>query len=240
MDPQPHSRRLLLEGQFQHPEKQVRLSSISSVQEADRDAIEPLLQALQDPEMDVRIAAAEALGRVGDARAIQPLVAALRATFGGKSGREFRTAGILLIVGVVVVYIAVQMGLGAAGIGSAGAAMSGGISFIFNAMVLRRKAQSRMSRAITEALGRIAERDPAPELHALVPDLRAIAADSLQQEKEARAASREAASRIEAVTAKLKDLPLPTSGSASGPEALPRPAGPPAEDGSRFPVVGDS
>jgi HEAT repeat protein len=41
-------------------------------------ALEPLIQALQDENSTVQIKAAEALGRIGDARAIEPLIQALK------------------------------------------------------------------------------------------------------------------------------------------------------------------
>ena len=61
----------------------------------------------------------------------------------------------------------------------------------------------------------IAGRGPTPD----------AAADVLQQEWETRTASREAARRIEAVTEKLKSLPLPASAAgAADTSDLPRPA----------------
>src|SRR5262245_21990176 len=45
-------------------------------------ALEPLCGALQDPAIPVRIAAAEALGRLADAGAVQPLTGSLSEEFG--------------------------------------------------------------------------------------------------------------------------------------------------------------
>ncbi|MDE3084231.1 MAG: HEAT repeat domain-containing protein [Verrucomicrobiota bacterium] len=41
-------------------------------------AVPPLIARLNDPDVDVRASAAEALGRIGDARAIEPLIARLK------------------------------------------------------------------------------------------------------------------------------------------------------------------
>jgi HEAT repeat protein len=40
--------------------------------------VEPLIAALKDKDSDVRKAAAEALGKIGDPRAVEPLIAALK------------------------------------------------------------------------------------------------------------------------------------------------------------------
>jgi HEAT repeat protein len=39
--------------------------------------VEPLIAALKDENSDVRQAAAKALGKIGDPRAVEPLIAAL-------------------------------------------------------------------------------------------------------------------------------------------------------------------
>lgn len=89
-----------------------------------------------------------------------------------------------------------------------------------------RRKRSKVACAITEALVKIAESNPRPELHRLVRDLRATAADRLQQEKETRNASLRAADRIEALTAAVHDLPVPTHSPAADQASLPRPVEP--------------
>jgi HEAT repeat protein len=48
-------------------------------------AVEPLCLALQDKDLNVRAAVAESLGHIGDERAVQPLIEALRKCFLGRS-----------------------------------------------------------------------------------------------------------------------------------------------------------
>jgi HEAT repeat protein len=48
-------------------------------------AVEPLIAALQDSRWEVRFAAARALGRIGDPRAVEPLIAALKEEDGRSS-----------------------------------------------------------------------------------------------------------------------------------------------------------
>jgi hypothetical protein len=86
-----------------------------------------------------------------------------------------------------------------------------------------RRKRSKVACAVTEALVKIAEANPRPELHRLVRDLRATAGDRLQQEKETRAASLRAADRIEALTATLRDLPMPAATPETDPRVLPLP-----------------
>jgi hypothetical protein len=100
-----------------------------------------------------------------------------------------------------------------------------------------RREASRLCQIIADALVRIAERRPTPELRAVIPDLKAIAADVLQQEKQARAASRQAAQRIEDLTEQLKNLPLPAAAPAPDAATLPRAAAAPAPNVETLPRV---
>jgi hypothetical protein len=67
---------------------------------------DPLGAALRDNETPVRIAAAEALGEVGDERSISPLVEALRDCFPARSARRSRIGGILFVITVPLALIA--------------------------------------------------------------------------------------------------------------------------------------
>jgi HEAT repeat protein len=49
--------------------------------------VEPLCLALRDKDLNVRVAAAESLGQVGDEQAGQPLIEALRGCFVRQSAR---------------------------------------------------------------------------------------------------------------------------------------------------------
>jgi len=182
-------------------------------------AVEPLCHALRDEDLRVQAAAAEALGELEDARAIQPLVAALRNCFAGRSARSDFWFGVLQMLLVVVAMLL----------------------NLLSYLVIRRRArnpidemleeyaQSRWRRndliqAITTALGRIGERHPLPELRSVLPDLKVVARDLVQQRKSTRAASRETVARIEALTARLQDLPLPATLGHSDRAGLPYPS----------------
>src|SRR5687768_12680906 len=56
-------------------------------------ALEPLCGALRDHELNVRVAAAESLGYIGDERAVQPLTEALRHCFVGQSAHRQLVVG---------------------------------------------------------------------------------------------------------------------------------------------------
>lgn len=95
-------------------------------------------------------------------------------------------------------------------------------SAIWFAYYSERKEVSKTCHAIAEALTRIVERTPTPDLRAILPELKAIAFDIVHQDKSTRAASRQAAQRIEALTEQLKNLPLPAAAPLSDAATLPR------------------
>jgi hypothetical protein len=92
------------------------------------------------------------------------------------------------------------------------------------AYLRERRKQSKVACAITEALVLIAERNPRPEMHQLVPELRAVAGDRVQHEQATRDASRRAAERIEALTAAVHNLPVVAATPRADPSTLPQPA----------------
>jgi HEAT repeat protein len=194
-------------------------------------ALDPLIRALGDDELDVRIAAASALGAIGDERAIPALIEALRSCFKGKSARAYRSYGIGLMVGVVLLYIALLVGLGPAAIGGS----AGGIAVVTVNVYNARRARGKLVRATTEALCEIAERSPRPELRSVIDDLRTVSGDRLQQDRETRATSALAAERLEELTERIKALPL--AAATPGPDAalLPHPATAPEPDAAVLP-----
>jgi hypothetical protein len=186
-------------------------------------SVEPLCAALKDEDLKVRRAAAEALGAVGDERAIRPLRDALAACFPGGSPRQH-----LLLSGLTLACFAI---LTFAAFSSEPSlfAPAGGLWIGFNSLLLLdyfigRRADSELCQAIIRALMRIAERSPSPELRTLLPDLQVFSADVFGQKKAARVVSRQAAARIAALTEKLKDLPVPAVSALAHPGNLPRPA----------------
>ena len=215
-----------------------RLHAATALRDYGPCALEPLFQALKDPDARVRVAAAESLGYIGDERAVQPLAEALRAGFVGRSARRQLMIGLLVLAGGVLLPVAFVWGTIALKFGA------GGIGVLIGHLARRllqyykqRRAQSRVSQKIAEALARIAERSPTPELRTVLPDLNDMAADLVQQERGARTASRQAAARIESLTERLKSLPMPAAGPGPATDALPVPASAPVRNADTLPRV---
>jgi len=200
------------------------------------ESVEALTDALRDSSGKVRIAAAESLGIIGDPRAVRPLTDALRQCFGGRSARWQVVVGMVSLLGLIAAglfwgWLILKIGF---------------IWFLFlagsahkkvEAFFNEKRSQTGLCRAITEALERIAERNPTPELRAVVPDLRAIAADTVHQDPRTRAVSREAADRIQSLTEKVKSLPLTSTAPPVTAESLPRAAAAPDPDAATLPRV---
>src|SRR5689334_9289947 len=68
-------------------------------------AIAPLCAALRDKEDQIRVAAAESLGVVGDERAVQPLVEALRDVLPGRSAARNRIGRVLFWITMPIVVV---------------------------------------------------------------------------------------------------------------------------------------
>ncbi|HTE18393.1 MAG TPA: HEAT repeat domain-containing protein [Armatimonadota bacterium] len=219
------------------PAPVARVDAVRALRERPTEAFVPLCDALRDKDLNVRIAAAEVLGELGDERAVQPLTEALRACFVGRSGRMQVITGVFAFVAAALFFVGIVFGafslkfFGCAYFVLQLAAAPG------KAYFKRRRSRSPLCHAITEALTRIADRHPTPELRSVLPDLRAVAADSLQQEKGTRAASRAAADRIDALTEKLQSLPLPATTPAPDGATLPRPADAPTPQVETLPRV---
>jgi len=214
-----------------------RLNAARRLAEHGPAAAPALAAALGDANLKVRLAAAEALGQVGDARSVAPLIEALRSLFPGKSARRSRLAiWLLLITGVMAVFaVAAVMLVSGDGVGGLLISLLGGLCAA-GAARSTGPSLSECCRVMAEALARIAERDPTPELLGATASLREIAADTLQQEPAARAACRAAAERIEALAAAARDLPVAASAPVTeAAEVLPRPAEAPALDPTLLP-----
>jgi HEAT repeat protein len=218
-------------------ENEARIQTIRDFADLGPEATEQLLPYLADPVIEVRTAAAEVLGQVGDRRAIQPLLAALRRSFSGDSGRRNRMMG-FVAVGVFVLLIILFV------IGSAlirGAAFGGLLNCILQPAIAHfrhRRQQSVFVKAATEALGAIAERHPDVELSTVVDDLRAVADDRLQQNPETREASRRTADRIEALVGDLRSLPVSADAPAwNGEGVLPRASTTPQPNPETLPLI---
>jgi len=196
-----------------------------------------LYAALEDRDPDVRAAAAGVLAERGDERAIAPLLAALRASFSGGSARRNLIVGWtliglfgLLLLGLLTGVVVFKVG------GLIWVAFN-----IFNAVVQgvreRRRKRGSANPAILDALGRIAERCPTPELRAALPDLQVMAADAFSHDAGARRLSRETAARIADLTERLKHLPLAAHAATAPTATLPRPSEGPHPDDATLPRV---
>ena len=191
-------------------------------------AVDALCEALKHRDRSTLTAAAQALGAVGDPRAVPHLLEAHRRCFLGRSARGQLVLGLLVAAAFVLLLAAFLWGSIAAKAGGAFGCINiflRGAAVYFN----KRKEQSLVAAAISDALLRIAESSSAPEIHRIVPELRSVTRDRLQHTRETRAAAREAADRIEALTARLQQLPV-ASGTTEAPadDLLPRPASAPA------------
>ena len=183
------------------------------------ECVEPLCAALKDTEEPVRSAAAESLGLIGDERAVQHLVEALKAGFPGKSARRHRVVAVLACITVPLALIAgVAMLIATKGEGFGDALLNA------NWFSGGGKVKVHNTRAIAQALTKIADRSPTPGLREALPELREIAADSIQQDKRSRAASRAAARKIDALTTKLDALPVVATAPGLDEATLPRAA----------------
>ena len=202
-------------------------------------AVEPLCRALQDQDVNVRIAAAASLGYIGDGRAVQPLTEALRRLFIGQSARWRLTLRNIGIGGAVSLGMGFLLGWSI----PVGVAAGYAVHLMLMSYAGRcsdfdgRPSHSGLCHTITEALAQIAEWNASPDMLAVVPDLKAIAADVLREEKQVRITSRQVAERIESLTEKLKSLPVAASTPDADTSALPRPAEAPAPNAETLPRV---
>lgn len=198
--------------------------------EAQCEAASPtLLLLLKDRDAAVRLAAAEALGRVGDLDAVQPLVEALVGPHTGGKGRWHTWLGLLSHLAVWPLAMALVMGplplQIAAGLGIA-YFMLGPISHF-----TRRDEHKAFADAVSQALVGIAKRHPSGELAAVVPELRQSAGDRVMQSDDARAATKRAANYLERQAKELLTTPITAEAPEVEPAAvLPRPADSPEEE----------
>jgi hypothetical protein len=183
-------------------------------------AVGPLCAALEDRHASVRIAAAQALRDVGNLRAIEPLTRALRACVVARSVRWQLFVGYVLAPLVFLLVFLVWL---LAAVASSGGGASGLVDLFkwLGDWYRDRRERGRPAGALAEALAAIAERNPAPELRRLIPELQALSMDRLQQERGTRMLSARAARRIGDLTEKLQHLPIPAPASDSASLPLP-------------------
>lgn len=201
------------------PDPEVRILGAQRLCRFGSQAVSPLCEALRDKDLRVRAAAACALGALQEAQAIGPLAEALRNCFVGRSALRNLFAGCALLIGLIAAVVVMIVTFDAMVLSTM---IGSGDVFIDSHK--RRRERSELVQAITQALSRIAERHPSPKLRNLLPDLKVVAVDVIQQGRQTRTASREAAAQIEALTSRLRDLPLPSVNVSSPEGCLPHPA----------------
>jgi len=217
--------------------KRARREAAATLRKFGALAVEPLGAALRDRDLQVRIAAASSLGKIGDARAVEPLGRALRHGATRRPGWHLAIS-VVIVAAAAAAWVGIALGFAALEqaalvIGCGSLFLAGVVSEQFQAQ----RARGRLLREIATSLARISAAGPAPELRSLVPDLRRVSSDWLQQDEQTRRISREAAQRIETLTSDLKSLPVPVRAPGASEGALPRPADNPASEGERLPRV---
>lgn len=212
-----------------------RRRAVTSLGEFGDVSVAPICRALEDRDERVRLAAARLLAVLGDPRALQPLIAALKRSLSGGSGRRH----------VVVLHLALVTLIGGVIGASIGSLTLRGTVFgfllsmvpstlIFANHWFHRMNRDRFQQTCIEALAALAEKDPVPELRILLPDLQALAANRLQPD-EARHALTTATFRIAALTSNTERLPIAAAAPESELGTLPHPAYPRSNDPAALP-----
>lgn len=236
-------RALVKQAQSRKPNR--RQEAVRQLADAGDSTVPALCQLLKHHNFRVREDAAVALGEVGDARAIEPLLDALRECFVVRTPWLRVVLGILLIpllalasvlslaaiiiVAIVFLFIAVRLGslweFGWLGEG-VGEWLLAPFKWLWKGVTgpfewLHRKRSQRTCEIIARSLSRIAERHPTPELRNALPDLALVTADFALQSEESRQSAREAVDLIDRLTSKVQSLPRSALQPATATETLP-------------------
>jgi len=185
-------------------------------------AVTLLCAALKDPDYRVRAAVATSLAELGDERAIGPLAEALQDCFEGRSAMRSLWLGIGSVFGMLLLLL-LLLAL------SLGFRCEIGLKGWWSAITEwgeRRNGKTELIRVLAEALLQLGEKTESPELRRVLPDLKIVAVDVICHGRRTRKTSLEAVAWIDALTSRLRDLPLPASGDSMRSEALPYPSQP--------------
>ncbi|MGV3719724.1 MAG: HEAT repeat domain-containing protein [Actinomycetota bacterium] len=196
------------------------------------EALTPLCDALKSSDLPTRAAAARALGELGDERALSSLVDTLRACFIRGSGRAQRRLG-LAVAPVLACCAALNFWIIVSGAGELKALF---LALFFaatgwNVYAGKRRAHNAVCADVADAIAKLGACHPSPHLRSLAPELRAVAGDVVLHDRAARRSARDAAARIEALTADCSRLPLAASPPVADPLALPLISGVPGGEG---------
>jgi hypothetical protein len=212
---------------LREPAPAVRLGAIERLERLGVVAAPAMVPLLEDSDVEVRIAAARALGEIGDESSIGPLAAALGrvaappvVSMSPKEVTGVIASGLFgLIVLRIVASEATTLGSWAGAwltwVGSTLRTAAFPLAIVFVAFAFsnrgRKKDGSRFAEAISEALERIALRYPAPGLRSALPALHEVQEDLIFHTSAAR---RAAGRTIDAIkestnrTGDTRDLPL--------------------------------
>lgn len=212
----------LLQRALRDTDGQVRKAAVEAMSRIeDPGSTELLLEAVDSELGDVRMNAARILGERGEERALLPLMGAYTRCFMSRSALKQRLFGPYRLL-MCALILAITGWQWAAGRGSYGDLWLL-IVLIFSTLSNIRSSGAEW-RTILHAILQIAERNPCPELHRLLPELRSLSTDRIQTYPEDREAARLAAARIEALTDASSTLPRPATAPAADPGPLPIPA----------------
>lgn len=227
-----------LSADLKDPCYDVRQSAVRRLAEiGDDQAVELLCSALDDSTDGVSIAAARALGRIGNPAAFPALTRALRGHRIVSRPRYQRAVGASLLL----FWLAIGLGpivfdrflhLEAPGIFACHmlCLFALCVKYVLNN-------SSLVHRAVSEALAELATRSRSPQAREALRDLQDLGGDVFVEDRRSRAAYRRAAQAIEAATATHRDLPLPHGAMEQREAALPRPVGSNLEASASLPRV---
>ncbi len=187
MPPQPDATELAQRLTSRSEDK--RKAAADALRTIGAPAVEPLCEMLKHRDPIVRARAASVLGEIGDSRAVQPLIEALREGFFKQSPKWQYRVG--LLANVVLAQLPLQIIIHLVSRWISHDIFPNPddewrrIGFILVCIVVaacgftlplsrywrRRYRYHQVCYHVAEALGRIAERDPVPELRAAIPDL---------------------------------------------------------------------
>jgi hypothetical protein len=207
------------------------LASLEQEAQSGMASVGAIAERLSHPDLQVRIKAAQSLGEIGDPAAIPKLQHALRQSYLQRSVWRHALAGWALTTLIVLASAALFLLAVIVCRGAPTADHKDYTRFGDWLIGLRRDQEPFVCACIT-ALSRIAERDATPSSRAIVPFLQGIAVDPLHHSFYTRTSALRAAERIEAVTAQIKQIPLPST-----PPSTPVAELPLAASGERTPTT---
>lgn len=206
-----------------------RQATADALRKLGASAVEPLCNLLKHPDKNVRAQAAEILGDVGDVRAVKPLHDALRGCFAWE--KEGPGGWILLMLGTMILVMMIfgllfDRSMPPLSVLYAMMVATWCGSLVLSLYLVWWRGSGRLRQVwekIADALVRIAEREPTPELRTVIPDLSRLSKEAFAK-AETRDIARQAAQRITAITEQLKSLPIPAAEPAPNVKELPIPA----------------